>query len=142
MPDIDLDLMRPGQTLSALGGRVLAAMDDVLVAERPDWVLVQGDTTTVMMAALAAQHRQVKVGHVEAGLRTYDRRNPFPEEMNRVVADHVSDLCFAPDRNRTRATCCAEGIPAERIVVTGNTVIDALLSVAAVNRGWPPTPLG
>ena len=130
VPDIDLDLMQPGQTLSALGARVLAAMDEVLAAEQPDWVLVQGDTTTVMMAALAAQHRQVKVGHVEAGLRTYDRRNPFPEEMNRVVADHVSDLCFAPTET-ARRNLLAEGIPDERIIVTGNTVIDALLWVAS-----------
>ncbi len=134
IPDIDLNLMQPGQTLSALGARVLTALDEVLVAEQPDWVLVQGDTTTVMMAALAAQHRQVKVGHVEAGLRTYDRRNPFPEEMNRVVADHVSDLCFAPTEV-ARGNLLAEGIPPERVVVTGNTVIDALLSVA----GQPPT---
>lgn len=136
LPDIDLNLMQPGQTLSALGARVLAAMDDVLVGERPDWVLVQGDTTTVMMTALAAQHRQVKVGHVEAGLRTYDRRNPFPEEMNRVVTDHVSDLCFAPTET-ARTNLLREGIPAERIIVTGNTVIDALLTVAA--QPWQPS---
>ncbi|MGQ9491938.1 MAG: non-hydrolyzing UDP-N-acetylglucosamine 2-epimerase [Anaerolineae bacterium] len=138
-PDIDLDLMQPDQGLSALGARVLAAMDDVLVTEQPDWVLVQGDTTTVMMTALAAQHRQIKVGHVEAGLRTYDRRNPFPEEMNRVVTDHVSDLCFAPTAT-ARANLLAEGIPDEKIVVTGNTVIDALLSVAG--QPWMPEPSG
>lgn len=130
VPDIDLDLMQPGQTLSALAARVLAAMDDVLAAEQPDWALVQGDTTTVMMAALAAQHRQVRVGHVEAGLRTGDRRNPFPEEMNRVVTDHVSDLCFAPTET-ARQNLLREGIPGERISVTGNTVIDALLAVAS-----------
>jgi UDP-N-acetylglucosamine 2-epimerase (non-hydrolysing) len=135
VPDIDLDLMQPGQALSALGARVLAAMDDVLVAEQPDWVLVQGDTTTVMMTALAAQHRQIRVGHVEAGLRTYDRRNPFPEEMNRVVTDHVSDLCFAPTAT-ARANLLAEGIPDQRIMVTGNTVIDALLAVAG--QPWSP----
>lgn len=130
LPDIDLNLMQPGQTLSALGARVLDAMDDVLVSERPDWVLVQGDTTTVMMTALAAQHRQIRVGHVEAGLRSYDRRNPFPEEMNRVVTDHISDLCFAPTET-ARMNLLQEGIPAERIIVTGNTVIDALLTVAS-----------
>jgi UDP-N-acetylglucosamine 2-epimerase (non-hydrolysing) len=137
VPDVDLDLMVPGQSLSGLGARVLAALDPVLVDERPDWVLVQGDTTTVMMAALAAQHRQVRVGHVEAGLRTGDRRNPFPEEMNRVVADHVSDLCFAPTET-ARQTLLREGIPGARIRVTGNTVIDALLDVAA--RDWRPAP--
>lgn len=129
VPDIDLDLMQPNQSLSGLAARVLTAMDEVLLAEKPDWVLVQGDTTTVMATALAAHHRRVRVGHVEAGLRTYDRRNPFPEEMNRVVTDHVSDLCFAPTET-ARTNLLAESIPAERIVVTGNTVIDALLSVA------------
>jgi len=136
-PDIDLDLMQPGQTLSGLAARVLTHLDPVLVAERPDWILVQGDTTTVMMAALAAQHRQIRVGHVEAGLRTRDRRNPFPEEMNRVVADHVSDLCFAPTE-MARDNLLAEGIPASTIRVTGNTVIDALLQVAG--RDWQPDP--
>jgi UDP-N-acetylglucosamine 2-epimerase len=134
-PDVDLDLMQPDQSLSGLAARVLAAMDDVLLAESPDWVLVQGDTTTVMAAALAAQHRRVRVAHVEAGLRTYDRCHPFPEEMNRVVTDHISDLCFAPTET-ARANLLAEGIPAGRIVVTGNTVIDALLTVAA--EPWAP----
>jgi len=135
VPDIDLDLMRAGQSLSGLGARVLAGLDPVLVAERPDWVLVQGDTTTVAMAALAAQHRQVRVGHVEAGLRTGDRRNPFPEEMNRVVTDHVSDLCFVPTE-RARQNLVQEGILDWRIRVTGNTVVDALRWVAR----QPPTP--
>ncbi len=134
-PDIDLNLMQPGQTLSGLAARVLTALDPVLVAERPDWILVQGDTTTVMMAALAAQHRQVRVGHVEAGLRTWDRRNPFPEEMNRVVADHVSDLCFTPT-DAARDNLLAEGIRPEVVRVTGNTVIDALLQIAG--RDWQP----
>jgi UDP-N-acetylglucosamine 2-epimerase (non-hydrolysing) len=137
VPDIDLDLMLPGQSLSGLGARVLQGMDAVLVDERPDWVLVQGDTTTVMMAALAAQHRQVRVGHVEAGLRTGDRRNPFPEEMNRVVTDHVSDLCFAP----TEVACdnlLREGIPEAYIRITGNTVIDALLTIS--EQDWHPQP--
>jgi UDP-N-acetylglucosamine 2-epimerase (non-hydrolysing) len=137
VPDIDLDLMQPGQSLSGLGARVLSSLDSVLVSEHPDWVLVQGDTTTVMMAALAAQHRQVRVGHVEAGLRTGDRRNPFPEEMNRVVADHVSDLCFAPTET-TRRNLLREAIPASQIRVTGNTVIDALLEVSG--KTWNPMP--
>ena len=137
VPDVDLNLMQPGQTLSGLGARVLSSLDPVLEAERPDWVLVQGDTTTVMMAALAAQHRQVRVGHVEAGLRTGDRRNPFPEEMNRVVADHVSDLCFAPTE-ATRRNLLREGIPEARIRVTGNTVVDALRAVSGTD--WAPDP--
>lgn len=136
-PDVDLDLMLPGQTLSGLSARVLTALDPVLIAEQPDWVLVQGDTTTVMMAALAAQHRRIRVGHVEAGLRTWDRGNPFPEEMNRVVTDHVSDLCFAPTET-ARTNLLAEGIRPEAIRVTGNTVIDALLQVA--ERDWQPEP--
>ncbi len=134
-PDIDLDLMQPDQSLSSLAARVFAALDPVLLAEKPDWVLVQGDTTTVMAAALAAQHRQIRVGHVEAGLRTHDRRNPFPEEMNRVVTDHVSDLCFAPTE-ATRQNLLREGIDEARIIVTGNTVLDALLAVAA--QPWTP----
>lgn len=136
-PDFDLDLMQPSQTLSGLAARVLTALDPVLEAEQPDWILVQGDTTTVMMAALAAQHRRIRVGHVEAGLRTWDRRSPFPEEMNRVVTDHVSDLCFAPTE-AARANLLAEGIRPETIHVTGNTVIDALLQVAG--RDWQPAP--
>jgi UDP-N-acetylglucosamine 2-epimerase (non-hydrolysing) len=135
VPDIDLDLMQPGQSLSELGARVLAALDPVLAARRPDWVLVQGDTTTVAVATLAAQHRQIRVGHIEAGLRTGDRRNPFPEEMNRLVADHLSDLCFAPTE-MTRKNLLQEGIPDSRIRVTGNTVVDALLTVAG--QDWSP----
>jgi len=134
-PDIDLDIMQPDQSLSSLAVRVLAAMDTVLLAEKPDWVLVQGDTTTVMATALAAQHRQIRVGHVEAGLRTHDRRNPFPEEMNRVVTDHISDLCFAPTET-TRQNLLREGIDETRIVVTGNTVLDALRAVA--DQPWTP----
>jgi UDP-N-acetylglucosamine 2-epimerase (non-hydrolysing) len=128
VPDTDLNLMQPRQSLSDLGARVLREMDRVLVAERPDWVLVQGDTTTVAMAALAAQYRQVSVGHVEAGLRTGDRRNPFPEEMNRVVTDHLSDLCFAPTET-ARLNLLREGIPDSLVRVTGNTVVDALFMV-------------
>ncbi len=128
-PDHDLDLMQPGQTLNQLAARVLARLDPVLEAERPDWVLVQGDTTTVLAGALAAHHLRIRVGHVEAGLRTGDRRNPFPEEMNRVLADHLSDLCFAPTE-RARQHLLRDGIPEHRIRVTGNTVTDALLWAA------------
>ena len=135
VPDIDLNLMLPNQSLSGLAAKVLNAMDQVLLAEIPDWVLVQGDTTTVMATALAAQHRQVRVGHIEAGLRTFDRGNPFREEMNRVVTDHVSDLCFAPTHT-ARDNLLREGIADEKIVVTGNTVLDALRLVAA--QPWSP----
>lgn len=128
-PDIDLDLMRAGQTPNQLASRVLAAIEPVLQSERPDWVLVQGDTTTVLSSAMAAYHSQVKIGHVEAGLRTWDRQNPFPEEMNRVLTDHLSDLCFAPTEG-ARANLLREGIAGDAISVTGNTVIDTLLWAA------------
>jgi UDP-N-acetylglucosamine 2-epimerase (non-hydrolysing) len=135
-PDVDLDLMQPGQTPSQVAARVLLALEPVLEAQQPDWVLVQGDTTTVMAAALCAHHNQVRVGHVEAGLRSFDRANPFPEEMNRVVADHVSDLHFAPTP-QARDNLLREGIRETSIRVTGNTVIDALLQVA--KRPWEPS---
>jgi UDP-N-acetylglucosamine 2-epimerase (non-hydrolysing) len=135
VPDVDLNLMEEGQTPSQVASRVLARLEPVLREERPDWVLVQGDTTTVMAAAIAANHLRVRVGHVEAGLRTGDRWNPFPEEMNRVLADHLSDLCFAPTE-RARHSLLQEGIPGWRIRVTGNTVVDALHWVAR----HPPTP--
>lgn len=127
-PDIDLDLMKPGQALSDLGARVLSGMNKVLAIERPDWVLVQGDSTIVAMTAIAAQHRQVRVGHVEAGLRTGDRSSPFPEEMNRKLTDHISDLCFAPTE-AARANLLREGISESLIRVTGSTVVDAMLMI-------------
>jgi UDP-N-acetylglucosamine 2-epimerase (non-hydrolysing) len=135
VPDVDLDIMQNGQSPSQTAARVLARLEPVLLDERPDWVLVQGDTTTVMASAIAAHHLRIKIGHVEAGLRTYDRWNPFPEEMNRLLADRLSDLCFAPTA-RARDALLAEGIPDSAIRVTGNTVIDALLDVAG--RSWSP----
>ncbi|MEW5958789.1 MAG: UDP-N-acetylglucosamine 2-epimerase (non-hydrolyzing) [Chloroflexota bacterium] len=134
-PDFDLNLMQPGQTPTQVAARVLLELDPLLRDLQPDWVLVQGDTTTVMAAGIAARHLKIKVGHVEAGLRTGDMLNPFPEEMNRVVADAVSDLHFAPTV-RTRDNLLREGYSEKTIVVTGNTVIDALLEVAA--RPWQP----
>jgi UDP-N-acetylglucosamine 2-epimerase (non-hydrolysing) len=135
VPDIDLNIMQDDQSSSQVAARVLTSLEPILQAERPDWVLVQEDTTTVMAAAITAHHLRVKVGHVEAGLRTGDRFNPFPEEMNRVIADHLSDLLFAPTE-RARQNLLREGIPDARIHVTGNTVVDALLDVA--NRPCPP----
>lgn len=135
MPDVDLDLMEEGQTPTQVAARVLARLESVLSAERPDWILVQGDTTTVMAAAIAAHYLGVRVGHVEAGLRSFDRANPFPEEMNRVVTDHVSDLHFAPTQ-QARRNLLREGFTDASIQVTGNTVIDALLQVAA--QPWEP----
>jgi UDP-N-acetylglucosamine 2-epimerase (non-hydrolysing) len=139
-PDIDLDIMQPGQTLPALTSRVILGMTDVLQAVRPDWVLVQGDTTTVFATGLAAFYEGVKVGHVEAGLRTYDKRNPFPEEINRLLVDGLCDRHFAPT-GRNREALLREGHTDETIVVTGNTVIDALLSVAALPEPATMPPL-
>jgi UDP-N-acetylglucosamine 2-epimerase (non-hydrolysing) len=127
--------MEEGQTPSRVASKVLAKLDVLLREERPDWVLVQGDTTTVMASAIAAHHLRIRVGHVEAGLRTGDRWNPFPEEMNRVLTDHVSDLCFAPTE-RARRNLVREGIPEHTVRITGNTVVDALLDVVA--RSWLP----
>lgn len=123
-PDFDLKLMAQNQGLNALAAAALAALDPVLDEVKPDRVLVHGDTTTAMAAALAAFHRRIPVGHVEAGLRTYHLDQPFPEEMNRRVVDVVADLLFAPTA-RSRANLESEGLEGE-IVVTGNTVIDAL----------------
>lgn len=124
-PDFDLDLMQTNQTLSGIAARVLLAMDKLLAELKLDWVLVQGDTTTVMAASIAAHHQHTRVGHVEAGLRTYDRANPFPEEMNRVVTDHVSDYHFAPT-TWARDNLLREGIKPGKVFVTGNTITDAL----------------
>ena len=124
-PDYDLDLMQEGQTLSGLTARVFTSLDPVLQTEKPDWVLVQGDTTTVMAAGLAAFYHQIKVGHVEAGLRTHDKWQPFPEEVNRKIAGVVADLHFAPTET-ARENLLAEGVDPETIHVTGNPVIDAL----------------
>ena len=127
-PDHDLNLMRPDQALAGLTAEIFNHLDPVLTQEQPDWVLVQGDTTTVMAASLAAFYRGIRVGHVEAGLRTGDKRQPFPEEINRRVTSVVADLHFAPTEF-SRANLLREGIPAWRIEVTGNTVIDALQQI-------------
>lgn len=127
-PDFDLDLMQPGQTLSGLMARILAAIDPVLEAGRPDLVVVQGDTTTTLAGALAAFHRHIEVAHVEAGLRTGDSQSPFPEEMNRVLTSRLAALHFAPTR-RAEAALVAEGVEPRKIFVTGNTGIDAVLWV-------------
>jgi UDP-N-acetylglucosamine 2-epimerase (non-hydrolysing) len=124
-PDIDLNLMRPNQSLAQLTADILTHLDPVLEALRPDWVLIQGDTTTVMTTALLCYYRRIRVGHVEAGLRTGDKWQPFPEEINRRIAGVVADLHFAPTEH-SRRNLLAEGVPDWRIVVTGNPVIDAL----------------
>lgn len=136
-PDIDLDLMTADQGLNDLAARVLQAVDPVLAEVQPDWLLVQGDTTTAATAALAAFHRGVRVGHVEAGLRTGDLANPFPEEANRRIIDVLAAAHFAPTR-RAHDALLAEGVPAERIHLTGNTAVDALRSLEPA-EGAPPT---
>lgn len=121
----DLDLMTPNQSLNQLSSRILEKMDGILELFKPDLVLVHGDTTTSTMVALAAFHKQIKVGHIEAGLRTYDKKAPFPEEINRQLTSRISDLHFAPTKT-AEENLLNEGIPASQILITGNTVIDAL----------------
>jgi UDP-N-acetylglucosamine 2-epimerase (non-hydrolysing) len=125
-PDHDLNIMLPGQTLSQLTANILTRLDQVVAQEKPDWMLVQGDTTTVMVASLVAYYHRVRVGHVEAGLRTDDKWQPYPEEINRRLTDVLADLYFTPT-GRSRQNLLREGIPDQAIVATGNTVIDALL---------------
>lgn len=136
-PDADLNLMKPGQDLFDLTADVIRGLKPVLAKQRPDWVLVQGDTTTVWTAALAAFYEGIRVGHVEAGLRTFDKRQPFPEEMNRRLCTQLADLHFTPTP-RSRQNLLDEHIPDERIVVTGNTVIDALFWVLERLESDPP----
>ena len=129
-PDHDLDVMQDNQSPTQVAAAVLARLEPVLRAERPDWVLVQGDTTTVAAAALAAFYRRARVGHVEAGLRTGDRWQPFPEEINRRIAGVIADRHFSPT-TRARDNLLREDVPAERILVTGNPAIDALQWIIA-----------
>jgi UDP-N-acetylglucosamine 2-epimerase (non-hydrolysing) len=125
-PDIDLDLMSPNQALAALSAAILRAMNGVLENHKVDCMLVQGDTTTTMAGTLCAFYHRVKVGHVEAGLRTNDKYFPYPEEINRRITSHVADFHFAPTE-RSRQNLLREGIDPARVFVTGNTVIDALM---------------
>jgi UDP-N-acetylglucosamine 2-epimerase (non-hydrolysing) len=127
-PDYDLNVMLPNQTLTQLTANLLTRLDQVMAEECPDWVLVQGDTTTVMAASLVAYYHRTRVGHVEAGLRTDDKWQPYPEEINRRVTDVLTDLYFAPTE-RNQQNLLREGVPEPAIVVTGNTVIDALLMI-------------
>ncbi len=148
VPEHDLDLMLPGQTLFQSTSRILGALEPVLASEQPDMVLVQGDTTTTFCGALAAFYANVPVGHVEAGLRTWDMRQPFPEEMNRVLATRLAALHFAPT-DGSASNLREEGVDASRIVVTGNSGIDAVLYVRdrlvsgqLRGREWPELDAG
>ena len=140
VPDTDLDLMRPGQSLSSLTCSGLIAVGEYLEEERPDLVLVQGDTTTVFATSLAAFYQEIPIGHVEAGLRTGNLKSPWPEEANRVLTSHLATLHFAPTEV-SQNNLLREGIPLEQIFVTGNTVIDALhLAIGLVRRNPPAIP--
>lgn len=126
VPDIDLDLMEVNQTPASVTSRALAALDNLFRKIRPDVVLVQGDTTTTLAASLAGFYRRIPVGHIEAGLRTHDLDNPFPEEMNRRLVAPLATFHFAPTP-RAHQNLISEGIPVDQIFVTGNTVVDALI---------------
>jgi len=131
-PDYDLNIMKPGQTLAYITAEVLKGIEEIIIKEKPDLVLVHGDTTTAMAAALAAFYQQVSVGHVEAGLRTYDKYSPFPEEMNRQIIDKIADYLFAPTKNSEEnlGNKFNEG---QKVFVTGNTAIDALKTTVSEN---------
>jgi UDP-N-acetylglucosamine 2-epimerase len=132
-PDIDLEVMTPGQTLHDVTSRTLDRMRAVLARENLSWVVVQGDTTTAFSAALAAFYAQVRVAHVEAGLRSGERYSPFPEELNRRLVDQLSEVLFAPTED-ARRLLLAEGFDPRNVPVTGNTVVDALLAARETAR--------
>lgn len=128
IPDVDLDLMRPNQSLSELTSRAINTLDTLYKKELPDIVLVQGDTTTALCATLAAFYNKIAIGHIEAGLRSGNLYSPWPEEGNRILTSHLATLHFAPTEDN-KANLLREGIPEYRIFVTGNTIVDALHSV-------------
>lgn len=140
--DADLDVMRDGQGLATLTGRLFERIDSAYEKFDPDLILAQGDTTTVMVAAVSAFYRRIAFGHVEAGLRTGDLLNPFPEEFNRIVAGRVASMHFAPTAT-ARDALLLEGIRDENVFVTGNTVVDAVLDVSSRSLTMPvPVPSG
>jgi UDP-N-acetylglucosamine 2-epimerase (non-hydrolysing) len=135
-PDYDLNIMAPNQDLYDITSKVLLGMRDVLKEVKPDMVFVHGDTTTSMAAGIAAFYQQIKVAHVEAGLRTYNLRSPWPEEMNRQLTDRLCEYCFVPTET-SKHNLLQEKIEAEKIYVTGNTVIDALLMAIDMIKTTP-----
>lgn len=137
-PDIRLDVMQPDQTLPALASRLLDRLQPVFSEIRPRLVLVQGDTTTAFIGGLAAFYERIPVGHVEAGLRTRDLERPFPEELNRQILSRIARYHFSPTE-LARRNLLEEGVPSDRIWVTGNTGIDALLEIAATPGQFPPS---
>ena len=136
-PDFDLDVMQPGQSPTAVAAEVMRGLEPVLASERPDWVLVQGDTTTAAMGAIAAFYAGARVAHVEAGLRSHDPREPFPEELNRRLAAVTADLHLAPTGGAA-LNLLGEGVDPEAILITGNPVIDALHAANAMPAPWIP----
>ncbi len=139
-PDIDLNLMQPNQRLALLTARLFETLDGVLEETKPDWILAQGDTTTVFVSAVMAYYHDIRFGHVEAGLRTLDKRRPFPEEMNRRLADAAADAFFAPTE-RARQALLNEGFSESAIHVTGNTIVDALLKISQRPFDWRKSAL-
>lgn len=131
-PDYDLDIMKQGQTLSDITSRVLLGLEEVIKKEKPDIILVHGDTTTTLAGAMAAFYNQVKIGHVEAGLRTWNLQSPFPEEANRQIVDCITDFYFAPTE-KSKENLLREGKAESKIYVTGNSAIDALKTTVSQN---------
>jgi UDP-N-acetylglucosamine 2-epimerase (non-hydrolysing) len=139
VPDHDLNLMRKDQTLPFLAASVFQELAPILQSEQPDWVVVQGDTTTAVITALSAFYQRAKVAHVEAGLRSHDKWRPFPEEINRRIAGVIADIHFAPTE-QSRQNLLREGVPDSCVMVTGNTIIDALQRIQILP--WDPGTLG
>lgn len=139
-PDFDLEVMEPDQMLSGLTAELLTRFDPVVRETKPDWIIAEGDTTTVLVAALVSYYHRALFGHIEAGLRTGDKYGPFPEEMNRQIADRLADALFAPTQ-RSQENLLREGISKDRVLLTGNTIVDALLEVAARPYDWGTGPL-
>lgn len=137
LPNYDLDIMAPNQTLADITSKALIKIGEVLKTEKPDLVLVHGDTTTAMTGALAAFYQQIPVGHVEAGLRTYDKYSPFPEEINRQIIDNVADLLFAPTEEAKLNITGSSRNAGQKIFVTGNTAIDALATTVKEDYEHP-----
>lgn len=139
-PDYDLNIMQPDQTLSQLTADLFSKLDPVVKMTKPDWILAQGDTTTVLVASLLSFYAKIPFAHIESGLRTSNIEHPFPEEMNRRTVDNLSTLLFAPTE-KNRKVLLTEGHSAKKILVTGNTVIDALLAVNKMPYDWSTGPL-
>jgi UDP-N-acetylglucosamine 2-epimerase (non-hydrolysing) len=139
-PDFDLNLMEPDQALAPLTARLLSRLDEVVGATAPDWIVAQGDTTTVLAAAMIAFYRHIPFAHVEAGLRTGDLEAPFPEEANRRFADLIASALFAPTQ-KSRQILLREGVPTRSVFVTGNTIVDAVQDIAKRRGRWKKPPL-